>query len=141
MCWLRAILVRPVQGPWDPHTCRADTFSRALPGPGLPKGEEREGEGGRGVPRSRAVWSMYLFQALNSLGQPGEPHVSTPAAKERRKMKEGGGEGWLLTCRSGEAVNAICKWGHHFLVSDFPPQPRAEGSGLRIATRTSANAE
>lgn len=64
-----------------------------------------------------------------------------PLQLKKKKMKEAGGEAWLLTCRSGEAVNAICKRGRHFLVSDFPPQPTAEGSGLRIATWTSANAE
>lgn len=44
-----------------------------------------------------AILSVYLFKALNSPGQPGEPHVSTPAAKEG-KNEGGGGDDLLLTC-------------------------------------------
>lgn len=43
--------------------------------------------GGRAVP---AVFSMYSFQALNSLGSSGEPQVSTSVVKERNlKVGEG----------------------------------------------------
>lgn len=129
----------PRAGPLGPAYVQNRYLLRGSAWAGLPAAEEGRGRGGRGVPRSGAVWSMYLFQALNSLGQPGEPHVSTLQLK-KEKNEGGGGEGQSLTCRSGEAVNAICKWGRHFLVCDFPPQPtaEAEGSGLLIATRTSA---
>lgn len=85
----------PVQGLWDQHTCGGDTFSRAQPRPGFQKERKREGEGGsaaipelggaRGGHGGRdvtAVLSLYLCQALNSLGSPGKPHVSTSAVKQ-----------------------------------------------------------
>lgn len=94
-------LVRPVQGPRDPHTCGGDTFSRAQPGPGFQQ-ERKEGEGGRDVPRSggapssaggrdvTAVWSACLFKALTHWGSLGS-HMPPLLQLKQEKMKVGEG--------------------------------------------------
>lgn len=60
-------LVRPVQGPRDPHTCGGDTFSRAQPGPGFQQ-ERKEGEGGRDVPRSGGAPSNAAGRDVTEVG-------------------------------------------------------------------------